>query len=348
MTLGPVMVDLAAPTLTVQEREMLRHPQTGGVILFTRNYIGIDQLCDLVDEIHAIRRPRLLIGVDQEGGRVQRLRSGFTRLPALRRFGQIYNHERGRALELAESAGWLMAAELRSVGIDFSFAPVLDLDRGESRIIGDRALHRDPEAVAALAQRYMLGMRRAGMAAVGKHFPGHGAVKEDSHTALPIDRRPCADIFAEDMLPFERMIHYGLTGIMPAHIVYACADDQPATFSRYWLTEVLRRWLGFEGAIFSDDLSMKGAEQAGDYGQRAIVALKAGCDMVLACNNPEGAAAALARLEGFEAPASQIRLTRLHGQQRVDYAELRESQIWRVAEQRVRSIDESPTLEMDV
>jgi beta-N-acetylhexosaminidase len=342
------MLDLVGTALTDAEREMLCHPQTGGVILFTRNYVGVDQLQALVREIHALRKPRLLIGVDQEGGRVQRLRSGFTPLPAPRRLGQIYNQHRARALELAEQTGWLMAAELRAVGVDFSFAPVLDVDRGVSGVIGDRALHRNPEVVAELARRYMLGMRRAGMAAVGKHFPGHGGVKEDSHSALPVDDRTLADILAEDALPFERMIHYGLAGIMPAHVVYTAADRRPAGYSRYWLREILRRRLGFQGAIFSDDLSMKGAEEVGGYGERAAAALEAGCDMVLVCNNPDGARSALTRLEGFEAPASQVRLTRLHGQQPFAYDELRASQAWRTAERVVRTIDESPTLELDV
>jgi beta-N-acetylhexosaminidase len=348
MTLGPVMLDLVGPALTAHECKMLQHPQVGGVILFTRNYVSVEQLRELVIEIHSLRRPKLLIGVDQEGGHIQRLRAGFARLPALRRLGQAYDENHGHALKLADHMGWLMAAELRAVGIDISFAPVLDLDRGKSLIIGDRALHHDPQAVADLAHQYMIGMRRAGMAAIGKHFPGHGGVKEDSHRESPVDERPLADILAEDVLPFERMIHYGLAGIMPAHVIYPCADDRPAGYSRYWLRDVLRHRLGFEGAIFSDDLSMRAAEKIGDCGQRAVTALQAGCDMALICNNPDGAAAALTRLDGFEAPASQIRLTRLHGQQFLDHKKLHASQVWRVAEQAIRSIDDPPWLEMDV
>jgi beta-N-acetylhexosaminidase len=348
MTLGPVMVDLVGPTLTAQERELLQHPQTGGVILFTRNFISVDQLRELVNEIHALRKPRLLIGVDQEGGRVQRFRQGFTRLPALRRLGQIYDRDRDSGLKLADKAGWLMAAELSSVGVDFSFTPVLDLDRGISGVIGDRAFHSDPQAVAELAHAYMIGIRRAGMAAIGKHFPGHGGVKEDSHTVLPVDNRLMADIFTEDVLPFERMIHYGLAGIMPAHVVYPHGDRRPAGYSSYWLRDVLRERLGFQGAIFSDDLSMKGAGEPGDYGQRAALALSAGCDMVLVCNNPDGTAAALDHLGDYEAPASQVRLTRLHGQQHLNHDGLRASELWRIAEHAVRSIDDSPWFEMDV
>ncbi|MGI8739719.1 MAG: beta-N-acetylhexosaminidase [Gammaproteobacteria bacterium] len=348
MTLGPVMLDLLGTTLSPEEHEMLRHPQTGGVILFTRNYASVDQLHELTAQIHTLRKPRLLVGVDQEGGRVQRFRPGFTRLPAPRKFGQLFSRNREQGLETAEQAGWLMAVELRAVGVDFSFAPVLDLDRGVSGVIGDRAFHRDPQIVAELARAYMIGMRRAGMAAVGKHFPGHGAVVADSHVAMPVDSRAPADIMLEDVLPFERMIHYGLAGVMPAHVVYDQADSRPAGYSDYWLQKVLRQRLGFQGAIFSDDLSMAGAERGGDYGQRAAAALKAGCDMALVCNNPLGAAAALAALGDYDAPASQVRLTRLHGQHDIDPYELRASDAWRSAEHRVRSMEESSTLEMDV
>jgi len=342
------MLDLLGTTLSPEEREMLRHPQTGGVILFTRNYASVDQLHELTAQIHTLRKPRLLVGVDQEGGRVQRFRPGFTRLPAARKFGRVFSRNREQGLASAEQAGWLMAAELRAVGVDFSFAPVLDLDRGVSGVIGDRAFHRDPQIVAELARAYMIGMRRAGMASVGKHFPGHGAVAADSHIAMPVDSRAPADIMLEDVLPFERMIHYGLAGVMPAHVVYDRADSRPAGYSDYWLEKVLRQRLGFQGAIFSDDLSMVGAEQVGNYGQRAAAALKAGCDMALVCNNPSGAAAALAALGDYDVPASQVRLTRLHGQHDINPYELRASDTWRSAEHRVRSMQESSTLEMDV
>src|SRR5680860_190443 len=272
MTLGPVMLDLLGTTLSPEEREMLRHPQTGGVILFTRNYASVDQLHELTAQIHTLRKPRLLVGVDQEGGRVQRFRPGFTRLPAARKFGRVFSRNREQGLASAEQAGWLMAAELR--------AP--------------------------------------------------------------------ADIMLEVVFPFERMIHYGLAGVMPAHVVYDRADSRPAGYSDYWLEKVLRQRLGFQGAIFSDDLSMVGAEQVGNYGQRAAAALKAGCDMALVCNNPSGAAAALAALGDYDVPASQVRLTRLHGQHDINPYELRASDTWRSAEHRVRSMQESSTLEMDV
>ena len=231
MALGPVMLGLEGPELSAQERELLRHPLVGGVILFTRNYQSPAQLTALTGVIHALRQPRLLIAVDHEGGRVQRFRDGFTRLPAVRRLGELYDQDRMRAKQLARGTGWLMAAELRAVGVDFSFAPVLDLDHGVSSIIGDRAFHSDPEAVADLAHAYVSGMQKAGMEAVGKHFPGHGGIAADSHLELPVDPRPLAVLETADLLAFERMIHYGLAALMPAHVRYPAVDDQPAGFS---------------------------------------------------------------------------------------------------------------------
>lgn len=313
MSLGPVMLDVAALALTPVERERLLHPLVGGVILFTRNYDSPQQLESLVRDIHELREPRLLVGVDHEGGRVQRFRPGFTPLPPAAVFGRLYNEQKARAKRLAEACGWLMATELRSVGVDFSFAPVLDLDYGVSSVIGNRAFHRDPQAVADLAHAYMIGMTRAGMAATGKHFPGHGAVEADSHVACPVDERRFEDIFAEDILPFERMIHYGLAGIMPAHVVYARVDRQPAGFSRFWLQEVLRKQLQFQGVIFSDDLSMEGAKIAGGVVERARAALSAGCDMALVCNDPAAAEAVLEGLGPHDDPVSHLRLVRMHG-----------------------------------
>lgn len=331
MSLGPVMLDLQGTTLEEDEREMLRHPLVGGVILFTRNYESPRQLNELIAEIHALRSPPLLIAVDHEGGRVQRFRQGFTRLPAMRRFGEIYAEDKRRAKQLAEQAGWVMASELRAVGVDFSFAPVLDLDYGVSGVIGDRAFHRRPEVVAELAGAVMQGMHKAGMAATGKHFPGHGAVEADSHEAIPVDSRRYADIEAEDIVPFTRMIDNGMAAVMPAHVIYENVDPNPAGFSPFWLKEVLRGRLGFQGVIFSDDLNMEGASVAGDPVARAQSALAAGCDVALICNNREGALQILRGLSYQTNPVLHARLARLHGRHTVSLESLQQDPLWRQA-----------------
>jgi len=335
MRLGPVMLDLPGQALTAEDRERLRHPLTGGVILFSRNYRSPEQIAALVAEIHGLREPQLLVAVDHEGGRVQRFRDGFTHLPPMRRLGTLYDDNPRRARRLAETCGWLLAAELRAVGVDFSFAPVLDLDRGVSDVIGDRAFHADPEAVAELAHAVMHGMGRAGMAAVGKHFPGHGAVTADSHLALPVDERDLADILAEDVVPFERMIHYGLAGIMPAHVVYPKVDSLPAGFSPRWLKEILRGRLGFQGVIFSDDLSMEGAKGVGDVVAGARAALAAGCDMVLVCNDTPSVDRLLDGLGSHDDPVTSLRLVRLHGRHPVARAALAADDAYRDAVRQV-------------
>jgi beta-N-acetylhexosaminidase len=336
MSLGPLMIDVRGLQLAEEERERLRHPLVGGVILFSRNYESPEQAAALVADIHGLREPRLLVGVDQEGGRVQRFRAGLTELPAVRRLGEIYDESRKRARRLAELTGWLMAVELRSLRIDFSFAPVLDLDRGVSTVIGDRAFHSDPEAVADLAHAYMIGMGQAGMAATGKHFPGHGGVAADSHVAVPVDERALIDISTTDMLPFERMIHYGLAAVMPAHVIYPRVDALPAGFSRTWLQGVLRGKLEFAGAIFSDDLSMAGAGVVGGMVERAEAALAAGCDMILICNNPDGVDEVLAGLRHSHGPASLARLVRMHGRQVREHTDLEYDPAWREASRAVR------------
>jgi beta-N-acetylhexosaminidase len=315
MPLGPVMLDLQGLELSPEERERLLHPLVGGVILFSRNYFSPPQVEKLVQEIHALRQPQLLVAVDHEGGRVQRFREGFTALPPVRELGHIHDENTKRARRLAETSGWLMATELRAIGIDFSFAPVLDLDRGLSQVIGDRAFHSHPETVADLAHAYMLGMHHAGMAATGKHFPGHGAVAADSHLALPVDERMLVDIQVEDLVPFERMIHFGMEGIMPAHVVYPKVDALPAGYSSTWLRKILRGQLGFQGVIFSDDLSMEGAKIAGDVVARAQKALSAGCDMVLLCNDVSAADQVLGGLGERDDPVSHLRLVRMHGRE---------------------------------
>ena len=348
MGLGPVMLDLAGTELGPEERELLLHPACGGVILFTRNYESPGQLLELVESIHGLREPRLLVAVDHEGGRVQRFRHGFTHLPPAARIGTEWSHDHERGRSLARTMGWLLASELRAVGVDFSFAPVLDLAHGVSGVIGDRAWHRSPRAVTELAHQFMAGLQEAGMEAVGKHFPGHGGVREDSHLTLPVDERPLEELRAHDLVPFARMIEHGLAGIMPAHVVYRLVDDRPAGFSAYWLQGVLRRELGFKGAIFSDDLSMAAADVGGSFADRARLAIEAGCDMVLVCNHPEGAAEALDALADHDDPASRSRLARMHGRGGLPLGELHESPRWQEAMARLAALEQEPNLEMDV
>jgi beta-N-acetylhexosaminidase len=322
---GPVMLDLAGTTLAAEDRDRLLSPAAGGLILFSRNYQSPAQVAELVAEIRRLR-PALLVAVDHEGGRVQRFREGFTRLPAAARYALAGD------TPLAETAGWLMAAELRALDVDFSFAPVLDVDSGISQIIGDRAFATEPAAVARLALAFMRGMHRAGMAAVGKHFPGHGGVAADSHLELPVDRRELSEIEARDIAPFRALLAEGLDGIMPAHVVYASVDDRPAGFSPFWVRNVLRERLGFTGAVFSDDLSMAGAAYAGGYVERARLALEAGCDMVLVCNAPGAADQVLDALAGTpEDPARTARLARMRGRFPTDRAALLASAEWRDA-----------------
>jgi beta-N-acetylhexosaminidase len=348
MSLGPVMLDLEGTVLQPGEREMLQHPLVGGVILFTRNYESPEQLMELVEQIHQVRSPRLLVCVDHEGGRVQRFREGFTRLPPARIFGRIYDEDRRRGRHLAETAGWLMAAELRAVGIDFSFAPVLDIDKGVSEVIGDRAYHSNPQAVSELALAYVHGMGQAGMAATGKHFPGHGGVEADSHVAIPVDDRTEADLSVDDLVPFDRLIRNGLAGIMPAHVIYPAVDEQPAGFSPYWLQDVLRSRLGFKGLIFSDDLSMEGATVAGGYVERAEAAFAAGCDVVLVCNNRKGAEALLDGLRVEPDPILHSRLARMHGRGGLPWNRLHLDKSWQQARQAMENLTREPLPELDL
>lgn len=348
MSHGPLMLDLEGTTLTEHERELLLHPATGGVILFSRNYQSPEQVTALIDEIHGLRTPPLLVAVDQEGGRVQRFRDGFTHLPPAAWFGELNRLNSKKARAVTQRIGWLMAAELRAVGIDFSFAPVLDLGLGLSSVIGDRAFDSKPIGVAELAHAWMMGVHEAGMAAVGKHFPGHGGVSEDSHCELPVDCRPMGELLMEDMVPFQRMIDYGLDAIMPAHVIYEQVDRELAGFSRIWLKDVLRDQLGFHGVIFSDDLTMAAAEQAGSYADRARSALAAGCDMVLVCNNPTGAAEVLDALVEYSNPAAQMRLVRMHGRKRFSRDTLHLNQKWKNALQLISQYEENPSLDLDL
>lgn len=347
MTLGPIMLGIDGQALSGEERRRLRHPAVGGVILFTRNFDSIAQVTDLTADIHALRDPPLLVAVDQEGGRVQRFRRGLTELPPPRRYGEEHDRAPAGGVAAAEQGAWLLAAELRALGVDFSFAPVLDLDRGISGIIGDRALHGDPETVARLALAWQRGMRRAGMAAVGKHYPGHGGVAPDSHLELPVDERARADLRAEDERPFRRLIDNGLAGVMTAHVVYPAVDDCPAGFSRRWVEGALRRELGFQGAVFSDDLGMAAAEAAGDLAARARLALEAGCDMVLVCNAGRAADAVLEAVGGPR-PASALRLARLHGRGGSDLDTLRAQPAWQAAAHLLAELERGQSGELEV
>ena len=348
MSLGPVMLDLVGTRISDMEKELLQHPQTGGVILFTRNFDSIEQITDMIDQIHALRSPHLLVAIDHEGGRVQRFHEGFTRLPPAAAYQNIFKQSEDKGRECTEAAGWLMAAELRTIGVDFSFAPVLDLAHGVSGVIGDRAFHSKPEVVATLAYAFMHGMLSAGMHAVGKHFPGHGGVVEDSHLALPIDKRTFDTILKQDIIPFERMIRNKLSAIMPAHVIYDQVDDKPAGYSAFWLQTVLRERFNFQGVIFSDDLTMEAACIAGGYPERADQALTAGCDMVLVCNHPEGAGEVLDHLKDYSNPVSQMRLMRMHGKETMTRKELLASFRWKKAAEMVQLLDENPWYEMDI
>jgi beta-N-acetylhexosaminidase len=311
MSLGPLMVDIAGTELTPDDIEVLEHPLVGSVLLFTRNYRNPEQVAALTAAIRAVRTPHLLIAVDHEGGRVQRFREGFTKLPASRPLGRRFEEDRRDGLDLTRCVGWLMASELRSVGVDFSFAPCVDLDYGVSEIIGDRSFHRDPETVAALAAAYMLGMRDAGMAATAKHFPGHGAVVADSHVALPVDRRDYVDMEG-DIRPYRLLIENNLAAVMAAHVVYPAVDALPASLSRRWITDILRSDLRFHGCVFADDLSMAGAVAFGDVVERARLARVAGCDVLPICNDRAAVSTVLDHFKsGAADPASQARLVRM-------------------------------------
>jgi beta-N-acetylhexosaminidase len=305
------MLGVEALELTAADRERLAHPRAGGVILFARNYAEPAQLAALTAAIRALRDPPLPIAVDHEGGRVQRFRAGFTAIPPMRMLGESWDGDVARAAREAEALGVTIATELGARGIDFSFTPVLDLDWGGSTVIGDRALHRNPNAVAFLAAALCRGLRAHGMASVGKHFPGHGYVAADSHHEVPVDERPMRAIGDHDLVPFAALVKAGLDGIMPAHVVYPQVDAKPAGYSRVWLQDVLRGRLGFDGMIFSDDLEMAGAHGAGDIVARADAAVAAGCDTVLLCNDFRAMDELLSRWRPADAPDLARRWARM-------------------------------------
>jgi beta-N-acetylhexosaminidase len=324
------MLDVSGLMLTNDEKEVINHPNTGAVILFARNYYDPEQIIELISEIRQARNRDILIAVDQEGGRVQRFQDGFTRLPPACCYAE--------APELAETAGWLMAAELLAVGVDFSFAPVLDVDCGISKVIGNRSFSTECEQATALASAFRRGMNAAGMAATGKHFPGHGAVAADSHLSLPFDERDLDTIRAKDLMPFKRLINEGLEAVMPAHVVYKNIDPNPAGFSPFWLQQILRKELGFNGVIFSDDLSMEGAAFAGDYPDRAKLAQEAGCDMLLVCNNPIAAVRVIDNLPITSNPQGEQRLRKMISKPQMNREQLLLSDKWRRASTLIKDL----------
>lgn len=342
MNLGPVMLDLNGLEVTAEEKEILRHPQVGGLILFSRNYQTPAQLHDLLRQIReASGKRHLLVAVDHEGGRVQRFREGFTHIPAMGTIGALYQESPSKAQALAEQAGWLMATELRAYDIDFSFAPVLDLNKGISEVIGNRSFHQDTNIVIELAKAHINGIKNAGMSAVGKHFPGHGSVAADSHVAIPIDSRNYEEIMAEDALPFMELCQDYIDGIMPAHVIYDQVDKNPAGFSDFWLQTTLRKKLNFQGAIFSDDLSMQGASCIGNMTERAQRALAVGCDCILVCNSRVDACTVLESLERLAIKINNDNIQRLLkfvGRGTVSRNELHKSVAWQTAVKNLSAI----------
>lgn len=321
--IGPVMLDVAGLMLTEHEKEVLSHPNVGAVIFFARNYQDPEQIDQLAKEIRQARKGEILIAVDQEGGRVQRFQNGFTRLPPACCYAD--------APELTETAGWLMAAELLAIGVDFSFAPVLDIDCGISTVIGNRSFSTEIEKASTLASAFRNGMNKAGMAATGKHFPGHGAVAVDSHHETPVDERDLATIRAKDLLPFKTLIAEGLEAIMPAHVIFKNIDPNPAGFSRFWIQEILRQELNFNGVVFSDDLSMEGAAIAGDHSDRALAAQEAGCDMLLVCNNPTAAEKVLDALPIKKNLLREDRLLKMRGKPIMTRGQLLNNPKWQAS-----------------
>ncbi len=328
MTFGPLIIDIEGPSLSQEDRELLHHPAIGGLILFARNIQSSNQVEDLVADIRS-EVPSLLITVDQEGGRVQRLQSGFSKLPPLRTIGERFDTDPEGALALATQLGWLMASEVLAVGIDLSFAPVCDCDR-ISQVIGNRAFHSDPDIVSQLAIAYQMGMKEAGMAATAKHFPGHGSVELDSHLALPTDLRALPEIMADDMRVFKAMIGANVDAIMPAHIVFPAIDAMPVGFSSIWLQDILRTQLKFSGVIISDDLMMKATDPFGNITTRTQKALDAGCDLILICNDREAVSSVLSSLSHWESKESAIQ--RLRGRFHGSFTQLHSSSRWQTVQ----------------
>ncbi|MGD8340188.1 MAG: beta-N-acetylhexosaminidase [Gammaproteobacteria bacterium] len=347
MSLGPLMISLEGTELAAEERDWLKSPAVGGAILFSRNFADLEQLTAMAGEIHALRSPPLLVAVDQEGGRVQRFREPFTVLPPMRALGHCYDIDPRRARKSAVDFGWLMAAELLAVGVDMSFAPVVDLDLGLAEVIGDRAIHAEAEVVAELADAFVDGMVAAGMVPTAKHFPSHAGAHADSHTHVAVDRRDHPVLF-DDILPYRRLMASGLHSIMVGHVSFPLLDELPASLSRWWITTELRGRLRYSGAVISDDMSMAGVGEYGSPAERVLRSLEAGCDLVLLCNCPEDTGAVIESLSGYSDPVAQLRLTRLHGRRSVaDFDTLRQSKRWSEARHSIEGLLEAPALELE-
>ena len=332
MPLGPIMLDLESTVVSSEEKVLLEHPLVGGVILFTRNYESAEQIRSLISQIRTLR-PELLIAVDQEGGRVQRFQGDFTRIPAMQRFLPLYRKNAQAALSIVKDTAWLMSVELLAVGVDFSFAPVLDLDDSACEVIADRSFSNQASEVCALAEAWLDGMHEAGMSTTGKHFPGHGGVTEDSHLALPVDKRSLESLAENDLIPFVEL-QEKLDGIMPAHILFPEIDaKQPVGFSSYWLQTILRNDLQFNGVIFSDDLTMEGAAAAGNYPERATLALEAGCDMLLVCNNRQGVLDILDNVSIDISPDSSKRIEKMRAREYLTQDTVTTSSRWKLTKQ---------------
>jgi beta-N-acetylhexosaminidase len=340
------MISLKGATLEADERKWLTSPAVGGVILFTRNFSDLDQLTALVAEIHALRSPPLLVAVDHEGGRVQRFREPFTVLPPMRTLGHCYDLNPKAARQAAVEFGWLMAAELLAIGIDISFAPVVDLDLGLSEVIGDRALHAEAEVVAELADAFVDGMLAAGMVPTAKHFPSHAGAHADSHTELAVDRRDHPALF-DDLLPYRRLIAAGLHSIMVGHVAFPLLDELPASLSHWWIETELRGRMRFAGAVISDDMNMAGAAAYGSPVERIALALDAGCDLVLLCNCPEVFPQVIESLKNYNDPAARLRLMRLRGRPGRGLEALRQTDRFAHAKYTIESLTKPPTLELE-
>jgi beta-N-acetylhexosaminidase len=343
LSIGPLMFSLRGLGLDDEERDWLRTPAAGGVILFSRNFEDLAQLEALVSDIHSIRTPPLLVAVDQEGGRVQRFREPFTVLPPMRALGHHYDVDPKAARRAAVDFGWLMAAELLAVGIDMSFAPVVDLDLGLADVIGDRALHSEAEVVAELADAFVDGMQAAGMVPTAKHFPTHAGAHADSHTDLAVDRRDYPVLF-DDLLPYRRLIAAGLHSIMVGHVSFPLLDELPASLSRWWIESELRGRMRFSGSVISDDMSMAAVAEHGSITDRVALALDAGCDLVLLCNCPETVPEVIDSLEAFKDPAAQLRLMRLRGRVSPGLETLRQSPRFAQASRAIESLVSQPPL----